>query len=150
MKKIKVAIISALFIFSFLLPNTTQAMSDKWKNVIGGAILGGTSNYLRETNGSSGSYYGGYWGWGTPTNEYGLPNNTITGVINMVVNWLLSLLGILGIAGFVVAGIMYIVAAGDKDSIDRAKKVMTFSIIGVVVGLLGLVVVNTIDSVLRY
>lgn len=121
MKKTKAILILLLFLLVIVaLPNVAKGMEDTFS------------------------------GWSVPSDDHGLPDGTISDVIEKIVNWLLAILGILGVAGFVVSGVMYITAAGDKDAVDRAKNIMTYSIIGVVVGLLGLVAVNTISDVLLW
>ena len=63
-------------------------------------------------------------------------------------NWMLGIVGILGVIGFAIAGILYLTAAGDEDRIATAKKAMTWSIVGVVVALLGLVILKAAESML--
>lgn len=76
----------------------------------------------------------------------GTPGGTIMGIIASAMDWLLAILGFLGIIGFVIAGILYLTAAGDEDQIERAKKAMMYSIIGVIVALLGFVIINAVDT----
>jgi hypothetical protein len=83
----------------------------------------------------------------TPT-DTGLPSGTIVKILTNGMNWLLYIVGILGVIGFVIAGILYLTAAGDDDQIKRAKKAMVFSIIGVVVALIGVVVINAVKGIL--
>ena len=73
------------------------------------------------------------WSPNTGTAGSGLRNTSIGGVLSTLMNGLLSLVGVLGIIGFVVSGILYLTAAGDEDQIDKAKKAMMYSIIGVIV-----------------
>jgi hypothetical protein len=76
----------------------------------------------------------------------GVPDGTIIGIISGTMNWLLAILGFLGIIGFVIAGILYLTAAGDEDQATRAKSAMTYSIIGIAVALMGFVVILAIES----
>lgn len=78
----------------------------------------------------------------------GLPSGSLTGIITNIMNWLLMIVGILGVIGFVIAGILYLTAAGDGDQIDRAKKAMIYSIVGVLVALIGVVVINAVKGLL--
>jgi hypothetical protein len=57
-------------------------------------------------------------------------------------NWLLGLVGVIGVIGFAIAGILYLTAAGDETRMGTAKKAMTYSIIGVIIALAGLVIIN--------
>lgn len=77
-----------------------------------------------------------------------LPSGSVFGIIKNIMNWMLGLVGVLGVIGFAIAGILYLVAAGDEDRIGTAKKAMMMSIIGVVVALLGLVILKAAESML--
>ncbi len=79
----------------------------------------------------------------------GTPDGSIYGIIGGIMNWLLAILGFLGIIGFVIAGILYLTAAGDEGQIDRAKEALTYSIIGVIVALLGFVIIKAVDTMLN-
>ncbi len=78
----------------------------------------------------------------------GTPSGTITDIIGNIMKWLLAILGFLGIIGFVIAGILYLTAAGDEDQIGKAKNAMMYSIIGVIVALLGFVVLQAVQAML--
>lgn len=87
------------------------------------------------------------WGKGyTNAGKSELPGGTITGIITQAMNWLLALVGILGVIGFVIAGIMYLTAAGSETQIEKAKKTMLMAIVGVVVALIGLVIIKAVDT----
>lgn len=77
-----------------------------------------------------------------------LPTASLTNIITNIMNWLLMIVGILGVIGFVIAGILYLTAAGDDDQIARAKKAMVYSIVGVLVALIGLVVIRAVQGLL--
>lgn len=77
-----------------------------------------------------------------------LPSGSIMSIIKNIMNWILGIVGILGVIGFAIAGILYLTAAGDEDRIETAKKAMTWSIVGVVVALLGLVILKAAESML--
>jgi hypothetical protein len=77
-----------------------------------------------------------------------LPSGSIMGIVRNFMNWILILVGILGVIGFAIAGILYLTAAGDEDRIASAKKAMIYSIIGVVVALLGVVILRAVSSAL--
>jgi len=77
-----------------------------------------------------------------------LPSASLTEIITNIMNWLLMIVGILGVIGFVIAGILYLTAAGDGDQISRAKTAMIYSIVGVLVALIGVVVIKAVQSLL--
>lgn len=83
-----------------------------------------------------------------PTNV-GLPSGSLTGVVSNFTNWILGIFGFLAIISFLVSGLMYFLAAGDDKAQEKAKKQMTWSIMGVVIGLVGLVVIYAVDMLLN-
>jgi len=87
------------------------------------------------------------WNAANGTNNTNLSNVTIGTQLNTVLLWLLAIVGVLGVIGFVVAGIMYVTAAGDDDQVSKAKSVMMYSIIGVIVALIGYIVVSQIGRI---
>jgi uncharacterized membrane protein len=78
----------------------------------------------------------------------GLPAGSLLGIITSGMNWLLIVVGILGVIGFVIAGIIYLTAAGDDDQISKGKKAMVYSIVGVIVALLGIVIIQAVQALL--
>lgn len=79
---------------------------------------------------------------------YGLPEGSVMEIIVNVMEWILGIFGFIGIIGFVVSGIMYIISAGNDDMMKKAKNGMIYSIIGIVVGLAGFVAIQAVDSML--
>lgn len=74
------------------------------------------------------------------------------GIIDIAVNlmkWMLYLFGFLAIISFVVSGIQYLAASGNASLIETAKRNMTYSIVGVIVALAGLVIIVAIDALLK-
>ncbi|HLC95299.1 MAG TPA: hypothetical protein VJH89_02315 [Patescibacteria group bacterium] len=79
----------------------------------------------------------------------GLPASKTVDIVANFMQWILGVFGFIGIIGFVVAGIWYLTAAGDETQIERAKKAMMYSIIGVIVGLMGLLILQAVDKWLK-
>jgi len=73
-----------------------------------------------------------------------LTNTTFYSIVETTMNWLLGFIGVLGVVAFVISGIMYLTAAGDEGQVEKAKSIMMYAIIGLVVALIGLVVVNAV------
>jgi len=76
--------------------------------------------------------------------DSGLTNATVFDLITNVMDWLLGLVGVLAVLGFVISGVLYLTAAGDAEQAEKAKTVMTYAIIGLAVALVGLIVVNAV------
>lgn len=83
-----------------------------------------------------------------PPADTNLPSAPIFEIIRKLMLWALGILGFIAVIGFVISGIMYLVAAGDEKSQEKAKKAMYYSITGVIVGLVGLVVIFAVQRLL--
>jgi magnesium-transporting ATPase (P-type) len=81
--------------------------------------------------------------------DTGLPDGTLSKVIENLMLWLLGIFGFLAIISFVISGVMYLVATGNDDMQKKAKNQMTWSILGVIIGLSGYVVIKAVDSWLK-
>jgi hypothetical protein len=82
-----------------------------------------------------------------PTDS-GLPSGSggIKGVVDNFMKWILSIFSSLAIISFVISGIMYFMLAGNDREVEKAKNQMTWSIIGVAVGLMGLIIITAIET----
>lgn len=80
----------------------------------------------------------------------GVPSQTNANeLLVTIINWLLTILASLSILMIVVAGIMYITSQGDEGRVDKAKGWLTYSIVGLVVALLGYVIVASVANALQ-
>jgi hypothetical protein len=82
------------------------------------------------------------------SSQTGLSDANVTTILTNLLSWLLGIFGILSIMAFVISGIQYLSSAGSDDMIKTAKKNMTWSIVGVLVGLSGYVIINAIANAL--
>lgn len=73
-----------------------------------------------------------------------IPGNgsDIREVITDVLNNVLNFVGLIAVVAIVVAGIWLIVGMGSEDSRDRAKKIVLYTVIGLVIILLAKLIVN--------
>ena len=106
-----------------------------------GQWKGGTSSGTNTPNIGGGGY--------NEAQGSDLPDSSIYGIILGIMNWLLIMIGIFGVIGFVIAGIFYLTAAGNEDQMKKGKDSMTWSIIGVIVGLMGYVIIQAVDKMLN-
>ena len=89
----------------------------------------------------------GQWGIGNQNAASGgTPDASIYDIIKTTMNYLLAILGFLAIIGFVISGILYLTAAGDEKRVGNAKNAMFYSIMGVIVALVGYVIVRAVDA----
>lgn len=90
--------------------------------------------------------------WNVANPDYtssGLSSKPIYDIIKNVMNWILAIFGFIGIIGFSISGIIYLTSAGNEKAVETAKNSMKWSIMGIVVGLVGLVIIKAIDSALK-
>ena len=83
-----------------------------------------------------------------PTNT-GLSNKTFKEILTKLLTWLLEIVGIIAIMGFVISGIMYLISTGNDEMITKAKKYMLNCLVGIVVVLSAYVIVKLIDSIVN-
>lgn len=69
---------------------------------------------------------------------------SLKAIITNVLNFLLGIVGILSIIGMVVGGSFYLMAYGDDKRAENGKKMITASVIGIVVALGALAIVSQI------
>ncbi|MFC1644416.1 hypothetical protein ACFL08_00140 [Patescibacteria group bacterium] len=90
------------------------------------------------------------WGTGkSAASGAGLPSGGVSEIVTNVMNWILGLVGVFGIIGFAIAGIWYLTAAGDDSKMEKGKNSMIWSIIGVIVALMGFVIIQAVDNLLN-
>lgn len=79
-------------------------------------------------------------------------NATVTGALTLsqlaarVLNFLLSIVGIIAIVMLVIGGIAYLTSSGDEGRAETGKKIVVYSIIGITIALSALVIVNQVAS----
>lgn len=78
-----------------------------------------------------------------------LPGGTITGIISNLMQWILMIIGFLGVIGFAISGVLYLTSAGDEGRIGQAKQAMLMSIVGVIVAIIGVVVMQAAKALLE-
>jgi type IV secretory pathway VirB2 component (pilin) len=71
---------------------------------------------------------------------------SIASVLQNVVNFLLSIIGVLAIIAVVISGLMYLTANGDPKQAEVAKKILFYAIIGAVVAFGAMVIISQLGS----
>lgn len=131
---------SLLIIMGFMLVSSASAAD--WQTTYDSRTGGVTA-----TIGSAGSFAGSGGGWSV-NNPYGLPSGSILGILSNLLFWLLSIFAILGVVGFVLSGIFYLLAGADENNAKKGKAGMTWSIIGIIVGLSGFIIMQAASTFL--
>lgn len=75
-----------------------------------------------------------------------LPASPITVVILALMQWLLMIVAVIAIIAFVISGILYLTAAGNETQAEKAKNALIYSIIGVIVAMLGMIVLVAVRA----
>ena len=88
------------------------------------------------------------WDLAADLGGYNLPEGSLAGIVTTVADWLVGMFVFFGVIGFLVSGIMYLISTGNDDMITKAKKYMTYSIVGVIVGLSGYVIIQAASLML--
>ncbi|MBI2439355.1 MAG: hypothetical protein HYV45_01995, partial [Candidatus Moranbacteria bacterium] len=83
-------------------------------------------------------------GWGPVDNTAIAQAKTLTQIASDVLTFLLSIVGVLSLIMLVIGGIAYLTAAGDEGRIESGKKIVLYSIIGILVTFASLVIVGQI------
>lgn len=69
---------------------------------------------------------------------------TFTQIATKVLDFLLSIVGIIGIIMLVFGGFVYLTSAGDENKAETGKKIVTYAIIAIAVALSALVLVTQV------
>jgi len=72
---------------------------------------------------------------------------SIRALILRIVNYALTFLGIVAVMMIIFGGVTYVTAAGKQESIDNAKKIILYALVGIVIILLSFAIVNTVLQV---
>jgi RsiW-degrading membrane proteinase PrsW (M82 family) len=81
--------------------------------------------------------------------ESGLATGTdIVPIIISVINLLLGLVAVLALAALVWASIMYILSLGDESRAEKAKKIILYAIIGVLLSGLSFLILNVVKGII--
>ncbi len=106
-------------------------------------LVGGASNVL--ANCPAG--YSNSAGICVPSNT-GLSEAPVRSILLNVSNWVFSLVGVLAVLMILISGVMYLSSAGNERTQETAKRILIWSIIGLIVALLSWVVLITVANML--
>lgn len=146
-----IATVAILFIViggvMYILSGGNEKMITTAKNTITSAIIGlaialAAPTFLKEIK----NILGG--GAGANPDEMISQALTLNEIVMRILNLLLSLVGILAIIGLIIGGAFYLTAYGDDKRIESGKKIITSSIIGIVIVMAALVIVRQVASLL--
>jgi len=132
----------------YMLSAGNEKMIERAKSTIGGALIGlaiilAAPSFLKQIKLVLG-------GGMTGVNADQIINQAYTfkDIAINVINFLLSIIGILGIIALVVGGIMYVTAYGNEDRVESGKKIITNALIGILIAFGALILVRQIAALL--
>jgi hypothetical protein len=137
MKKYLKNIIAAGLLLIGFLTAPVSALAVSW-----GVGIDSSGNFSASVG--SGNSYGGW----ALANPYGLPSGSILGILSNLLFWLLAIFAIFGVIGFVLSGIFYLLAGADEGNAEKGKEGMKWSIVGIIVGLSGFIIMQAVSSLL--
>lgn len=73
-----------------------------------------------------------------------LSNRSVLAILSSFLVWIFAIFAIISILAFVISGFQYLLAAGDSNVIETAKRNMTYSIVGVAIGLGAVIIIKAI------
>lgn len=72
-----------------------------------------------------------------------LGENVIT-----LINYFLGFLGLIAVAFLIYAGVLMVTAGGDEDQVGKARKIITYAVVGIVIILLSYTIVTFVTNAL--
>ncbi len=69
-------------------------------------------------------------------------NEKIEPIFKTITNTLLYIVGAISVVMIIVAGIMYTISAGDAGKVTKAKNMLTYAVVGLVVAFIAFAIVN--------
>lgn len=64
--------------------------------------------------------------------------------LRTILNFSLYFLGLIAMSVLIYSGYQYVISFGEEDKVDKAKKAITYAIIGIIIILLSYAIVNTL------
>lgn len=84
-------------------------------------------------------------GFGSPADRPDpIPGGDLRSLILTIVNWFLGFLGLIAVIMVIYGGVTYVVSAGSDEAVGKAKKIIMYALIGIVIILLSFVLVNAV------
>jgi len=67
-------------------------------------------------------------------------------ILQSIVKWLLSLVGTIAVISLLYGGFLYITSQGEENKVEQAKRIILYSVIGLLIIGLSAIVVNVVIS----
>lgn len=74
-------------------------------------------------------------------------STTVDSVINNVLSVVTGFMGIIAVCVMIYGGVQYTISAGDMNKVTRAKHIIIYGVVGLVVSLLAFVIVRFVSGI---
>lgn len=68
----------------------------------------------------------------------------LRGIILTIINFFLGFLGLLAVIMVIYGGFLYVSSAGNEENVNKAKKILLYAVLGIVVIIISFALVNTL------
>ena len=79
----------------------------------------------------------------------GLEQASVGEIIIRIIQWIMGIVGLVCVAFIIYGGVMYATSGGSEEHVERAKKILLWSIIGLVICILAFVIANAVVGAIR-
>ncbi|MFA7169242.1 MAG: hypothetical protein WC178_00070 [Candidatus Paceibacterota bacterium] len=84
-----------------------------------------------------------------PLNLGGDGIDTIADALIIIIQFLLSVIGLISMAFIIISGLKYLTSAGNEESITSAKNTLTSALMGVILALMAFGIIEVIQEILE-
>lgn len=68
----------------------------------------------------------------------------LRGIVLTIINFFLTFLGLLAVVMVIYGGFLYVGSAGNEENVNKAKKILLYAVVGIIVIIVSFALVNTI------
>jgi len=69
---------------------------------------------------------------------------SLRSLVLTIVNFVLTFLGVVAVIMIIYGGMLYVTAGGKQETVDKGKKILMYTVIGIVIIMLSFVIVNAV------
>lgn len=69
---------------------------------------------------------------------------SIRALVLLIINFALGFLGLLAVIMIIFGGFLYVSSGGEQEKVDKAKKILLYAVVGIVIIIISFALVNTL------